>query len=121
MRKKILIIDDNELNRRLFRDVLISEGFEAIDSPNGGDAQKLALNLSPDLIVMDMCMPDLDGIEATRMLKRDHRLEGIPVIAVTALRGEEHAAKAKEEGCADYLLKPVSIPGFLKSVNHCLN
>lgn len=121
MRKTILIIDDNELNRRLFRDVLISEGFEAVESAKGRDAQALALVVKPDLIVMDMCMPDLDGIEATRLIKRDHRLEGIPVIAVTALSGKDHAAVAREEGCADYLLKPVSIPGFLQSVNRCLN
>ena len=120
MTKKILIIDDNELNRRFFKDVLRSEGFETISSDRGGDAAPLAVLERPDLIILDMCMPDLDGIEATRRIRGDSRLDGIPVIAVTAL-DRCNEARAKAEGCSEYLQKPVTIPGFLCSVNRCLN
>lgn len=120
MAKKVLIFDDNDLNRKLFNDVLSSEGYETLTSNGDDDALDLARRLRPDLIVMDINMPETDGLEATRRIKRDDETRGIPVIAVTAcaMAGDEDRIRA--EGCSDYIAKPVSLSGFLSSVRRHL-
>ncbi|MEM7523876.1 MAG: response regulator [Pseudomonadota bacterium] len=116
MSKRVLIVEDNDLNRRFFNDVLVLEGYETLSTAKGDEAAALASAALPDLILMDIRMPDADGLEATRRLKRDPATEAIPVIAVTgcALSGDEE--RFRGEGCADYLAKPVSIAGFLSCV-----
>ena len=116
MPKRILIIDDNDLNRRLFNDVLALHGYETVVSARGADAVLLARDTNPDLIMMDMRMPDADGLDATQQIRADQRTADIPVIAVTAcaMRGDEQRIRAA--GCNDYLAKPVSLDGLLDCV-----
>lgn len=121
MRKKVLIVDENALNRRFFRDVLRSEGFDTIMSGSGGEARALACAEMPDLIIMDMCVRDIDALHATRGMKNDARTADIPVIGVSAKSQSLHFDEARAEGCAECLLKPVSVSGFLRSVNRYLN
>jgi two-component system cell cycle response regulator DivK len=117
MPKKILIIEDNDLNRRLFNDVLLSRGYETVLSSRGSDAFALARDAKPDLIMMDMRMPDADGLDATRQIRSDVVTAHIPVIAVTAcaMKGDEQRIRAG--GCSDYLSKPVSLSRLLDCVH----
>jgi len=105
MSKKILVIDDQEDNRLIMVDRLARE-YQVIEAANGVEGVELAESLHPDLILMDLWLPDLDGYEATRRIKSRPALNQIPIIAVTsyALGGDE--AKALEAGCDDYLTKP---------------
>ena len=105
-RKTVLIVDDVEDNRRLYAMFLQLEGFEVTTAVDGYDALNKALARPPDLVVMDLAIPGIDGWEVTRTLKRDGRTRAIPVIAVTghALAGAE--ARAKEAGCDAFLTKP---------------
>ena len=121
MRKKVMIVEDDPLNRRLFADVLTSEGIDAVPVDRAGEAAAVARTERPDLILMDICMPDSDGFETTMRLKKDKSTSGIPVIAITALTGSEDETLARDQGCVEYLNKPISIPGFLKCVNRYLN
>ena len=121
MKKKVLVVDDDAMNRRLFNVVLTSEGYETVLADAGEEAVDLARKEMPDLILLDMCMPDIDGLKVNEMIKQDQRLAGVPVIAITALSGEKHVSRAMDGGCADYIRKPVSIHGFLESVNRYLN
>ncbi len=121
MKKKILIVEDDALNRRFLSDVLNSEGYETVTSDRVQGVMELVSKEKPDGIVMDMCMPDGDGIELTRKIKRDARFTGIPVIAVTAMHEPTDEAIARAEGCADYLRKPVGIPGFVRSISKFVN
>lgn len=121
MKKKILIVEDDALNRRFFTDVLNSEGYETLSSDRTEGVLELVSAEKPDAIVMDICMPDGDGIELTRRIKQDSRLSGIPVIAVTAMHEATDEAIARAEGCADYLRKPVGITGFIRTVSKYVN
>jgi len=91
MAKKILIVEDNDLNMKLFNDLLQAHGYETLQTVDGRDALKLAREHSPDLILMDIQLPEISGLEVTKMLKVDDDLKGIPVIAVTAfaMKGDE--------------------------------
>lgn len=116
MPKRILIIDDNDLNLRLFKDVLASRGYETLVSSRGADAVLLARDSNPDLIMMDMCLPDADGLDVTQQIRGDEKTASIPVIAVTAyaMKGDEQRIRAG--GCNDYLAKPVSLSRLLDCV-----
>jgi two-component system cell cycle response regulator DivK len=108
MRKCILVVEDQEDNRRILRDLLTSAGFDMIEVENGEDAITSAQEGRPDLILMDIQLPILDGYEATRRIKADPDLKSIPIIVVTsyALSGDEE--KARLAGCDDYVAKPFS-------------
>jgi two-component system cell cycle response regulator DivK len=108
MKRRILVIEDQEDNRRILRDLLTAAGYEVIEAENGGDALPCATAHHPDLILMDIQLPVLDGYEATRRLKADPTVRGIPVIVITsyALSGDE--GKARAAGCDDYVTKPYS-------------
>ena len=121
MRKKILIIDEDALNRRFFSDVLVSEGFDTVVAEADGAAPSLAIAERPDLIVMDMCALNDDAIATTRAMKLDKRLEGVPVIGVTAIARAIHHEEVRATGCDDCLQKPVTVDGFLRSVHRHLN
>ena len=121
MSQRILVVDDNEDNRQILNDLLGGAGYEITEAASGDEAVRLAGELVPDLILMDIQLPGLDGLEATRRIKADPKLAHIPVIAVTsfALTGDD--AKARAAGCDDYVSKPFSpravlamVRGYLK-------
>ncbi len=120
MSKRILVIEDHEDNRRILRDLLTSAGFEPIEAVTGEDGVALAETHRPDLILMDIQLPGLDGYEATRRIKANPALRQIPVIAVTsyALSGDE--VKAKEAGCDAYVAKPFSPRALLAKIREYL-
>ena len=108
MKKRILVVEDTEDNRQIIRDMLDAAGFEMIQAVTGTEGVRLAESEKPDLILMDMQLPEIDGYEATRRIKAIPALARIPVIAVTsyALSGDE--AKTRAAGCDDYVAKPFS-------------
>ncbi len=116
MSKRILVVEDQEDNRAILRDLLQSVGYELIEAVNGEEALSMAVKHKPDLILMDIQLPVVDGYEATRRIKAEPALRGIPVIAVTsyALSGDEE--KAREAGCDDYVTKPFSPRDLLAKV-----
>ena len=120
MTKRILVVEDHEENRRILRDLLTSAGFEMIEAPTGEDGVRAAESERPDLILMDIQLPGLDGYEATRRIKANPALRPIPIIAVTsyALSGDE--VKAREAGCDDYVTKPFSPRALLAKVREHL-
>ena len=121
MTKRILIIEDQEDNRAIMRDLLTGAGFELIEAVDGEEGVKLAQSERPDLILMDIQLPIIDGYEATRQIRAIVDLKSIPIIAVTsyALSGDE--AKTREAGCDGYVAKPFSPRQLLaKVVESCL-
>ena len=120
MTKRILIIEDQEDNRTIMRDLLTGAGFELIEAMNGEEGVKLAQSERPDLILMDIQLPIIDGYEATRQIRAMDDLKSIPIIAVTsyALSGDE--AKASAAGCNGYVAKPFSPRQLLAKVREFL-
>jgi two-component system, cell cycle response regulator DivK len=120
MTKRILVIEDHEDNRRILRDLLTSAGFDLVEATTGEEGVALAETQRPDLILMDIQLPGLDGYEATRRIKANPVLQQIPIIAVTsyALSGDE--VKAREAGCDDYVTKPFSPRALLAKVREYL-
>ena len=116
MRKCILVVEDQEDNRQILRDLLTSGGFDMIEAENGADAITAAEANRPDLILMDIQLPILDGYEATRRIKANPELKSIPIIVVTsyALSGDEE--KARLAGCDDYVAKPFSPRALLAKI-----
>jgi two-component system, cell cycle response regulator DivK len=114
--KLILIVEDNELNMKLVHDVLEAHGYATIATTEGAAALPLAREKRPDLILMDLQLPDISGLEAVRRLKEDEETRAIPVIAVTAFAmvGDDH--KALASGCDGYVTKPIQLHGFLETV-----
>ena len=108
MSKRVLIVEDQEDNRAILRDLLSKSGYDLIEATNGEEGVALAQSQRPDLILMDVQLPIIDGYEATRRIKSNAELRAIPVIAVTsyALSGDE--AKARAAGCDAYVAKPFS-------------
>jgi len=120
MTKRILIVEDQEDNRTILRDVLSMAGYDLIEAFNGEDAVRLAQGERPDLILMDIQLPLMDGYEATRRIKATPKLTSIPIIAVTsyALSGDD--AKARAVGCDAYVAKPFSPRELLARVREFL-
>ena len=116
MTKTILIVEDNELNMRLFNDLLKAGGYETLQSVDGSDALALAREHHPDLVIMDIQLPEVSGLERTRMLKADDELKDIPVMAVTAFALKGGVEKILTAGCDDVLGKPIDVPSFLEMV-----
>jgi two-component system, cell cycle response regulator DivK len=116
MAKTVLIVEDNELNMKLFNDLLEAFGYQTIKTGEGARAAPLARQHKPDLIIMDIQLPDISGLDVTRMLKADPELKHIPVVAVTAfaMRGDEQ--RIRDGGCEAYLSKPIAIGSFLETV-----
>jgi len=121
MSKKILIVEDNELNMKLFNDLLQANGYETIQTMDGRDAMSLAREHSPDLILMDIQLPEISGLEVTKMMKADDDLRVIPVIAVTAFAMKGDEEKIRQGGCEGYIAKPISVPTFLETINKFLS
>jgi two-component system, cell cycle response regulator DivK len=120
MSKRILVVEDQEDNRRILRDLLTSVGYEIVEAVTGEDGVRLAEMDAPDLILMDIQLPGLDGYEATRRIKANPALAHIPIIAVTsyALSGDD--AKAREAGCDAYVSKPFSPRALLAKIREFL-
>ncbi len=114
--RRVLIVEDNEMNIKLFRDLLQAHGYETLQTKEGLEALKIAREHKPDLILMDIQLPEVSGLEVTRWLKQDPDLSHIPVIAVTAfaMRGDEE--KMRAGGCSGYLSKPISVERLLSAV-----
>ena len=106
MSKRILVIEDNEDNRRIVRDLLTSTSYEMIEAVTGEDGIRMAETHRPDLILMDIQLPGLDGYEVTRRIKANPALRHIPIIAVTSYALSGYDVKAFEAGCDAYIAKP---------------
>ncbi len=113
---KILLVEDNELNRDMLSRRLSKNGFETFMAVDGENGVELALELKPDLILMDMSLPILDGWEATRRIKIHPDIQHIPVIALTAHAMFEDRQKALEAGCDDYDTKPIELARLLRKI-----
>lgn len=116
MAKTILIVEDNDLNMKLFNDLLQAHGYATLQTKDGREALKLAREHRPDLILMDIQLPEISGLEITKMLKDDGELKAIPVIAVTAFAMKGDEEKIREGGCEGYIAKPISVANFIQTV-----
>jgi two-component system cell cycle response regulator DivK len=120
MSKTVLIVEDNELNMKLFHDLLEAHGIDTIECNNGLEVLNIARENKPDLILMDIQLPEVSGLDVTRWLKDDAVLKDIPVIAVTAFAMKGDEEKIREGGCEDYISKPISVTRFLDVVQKYL-
>ena len=116
MPKTVLIVEDNELNMKLFRDLLEAQDYEVLETREGLQALTLARQHHPDLILMDIQLPEISGLEVTKWLKEDDELRAIPVIAVTAFAMKGDEERIREGGCEAYLSKPISVMSFLETI-----
>jgi two-component system, cell cycle response regulator DivK len=121
MQKCILIVEDNELNMKLFSDLLEAHGYKTLQTRSGFEALELARIHKPDLILMDIQLPEVSGIQVTQWIKEDVSLRHIPVIAITAFAMKGDEEKIRQGGCEAYLSKPISIVKFLETVRNYLN
>ena len=117
MTKTVLIVEDNELNMKLFNDLLEANGRATLRAKSGVEAVKIAREHKPDLILMDIQLPEVSGLEVTRWLKEDPDLRHIPVVAITAFAMKGDEEKILQGGCEGYLSKPISVAKFLETVN----
>ena len=118
--KKVLIVEDNDLNMKLFRDLIEAAGHDIVETRDGIEALKLARQHRPDLILMDIQLPEVSGLEVTRWLKEDDDLRSIPVIAVTAFAMKGDEEKIRSGGCEAYIAKPISVSNFLDTIGRFL-
>jgi two-component system cell cycle response regulator DivK len=114
--KSVLIVEDNELNMKLFHDLLDAYGYRTIQTRNGLDALSLAREHQPSLILMDIQLPEVSGLEVTKWLKEDDELRTIPVVAVTAFAMKGDEERIRSGGCEAYVSKPISVAVFLDTV-----
>lgn len=120
MAQRILIVEDNDLNLKLFRDLLAANGFETVETREGLEAIALTRSMMPDLILMDIQLPEISGLDITRKIKADMSLRHIPVIAVTAFAMKDDEEKILQAGCQAYLSKPIAIDQFLATIRRFL-
>jgi two-component system, cell cycle response regulator DivK len=116
MSKTVLIVEDNELNMKLFRDLLEAHGYSTLQTRNGIEALSLARDHRPDLILMDIQLPEVSGLDVTKWLKEDDELRRIPVIAVTAFAMKGDEERIREGGCEAYISKPITVSMFLDTI-----
>ncbi len=118
--KTVLVVEDNELNMKLFHDLLEVHGYNILQTKDGMDALRLAREHKPDLILMDIQLPEVSGLEVTKWIKEDDELKSIPVIAITAFAMKGDEEKIREGGCEAYIAKPISVTNFLETVQRFL-
>jgi two-component system cell cycle response regulator DivK len=118
--KTILYVEDNEMNRKIVRDLLKRTTYQVIEAYDGEAGVAVALEKRPDLILMDIQLPEVSGLEVTRWLKDDEELRDIPVIAVTAFAMKGDEERIRQGGCEAYISKPISIGTFLETVRRYL-
>ncbi len=114
--KTVLIVEDNELNMKLFHDLLEAYGYQTIEARTGTEALRLAREYAPDLIILDIQLPEVSGLEVMRWLKDDERLHAVPVVAVTAFAMKGDEERIRRGGCEAYLSKPISIATFITTI-----
>ena len=114
--KRVLIVEDNELNMKLFQDLLEAHGYATLQTKDGMEALKLARLHRPDLILMDIQLPEISGLEVTKWLKDDEELAHIPLIAVTAFAMKGDEERIRQGGCEAYISKPISVVSFLETI-----
>jgi len=120
MRKRVLVIEDTEDNRQIIRDLLTSFDYELIEAVDGAEGVALAQSQQPDLILMDIQLPEVSGLEVTKWLKDDPELKAIPVIAVTAFAMKGDEERIRQGGCEAYLSKPISVAKFIETIRQFL-
>ena len=120
MGKTVLIVEDNELNMKLFNDLLRAHGFDTLQTNDGVTAMRIAQEEQPDLILMDIQLPEVSGLEVTKWLKADDSVRHIPVVAVTAFAMKGDEEKIRRGGCEDYLPKPIKVATFIETVRRHL-
>ena len=120
MAKTVLVVEDNELNMKLFHDLLDAHGYRTVQTRNGLKALDLAREHRPDLILMDIQLPEVSGLEVTKWLKEDEELRSIPVIAITAFAMKGDEERIRSGGCEAYISKPISVAQFLETVKKFL-
>src|SRR5881398_2260172 len=118
MPKTVLIVEDNELNMKLFNDLLEAQGYATIQTKSGVEAVELARRHRPNLILMDIQLPEVSGLEVTQWLKDDEELRTIPIVAITAFAMKGDEEKIRQGGCEAYLSKPISVIKFLETVRN---
>ncbi len=116
MTKTVMIVEDNDLNMKLFHDLLDAHGYQTLQTRNGMEALALAREHHPDLILMDIQLPEVSGLEVTKWLKEDDKLRSIPVVAVTAFAMKGDEERIREGGCEAYISKPISVSKFMDTV-----
>lgn len=121
MKKKVMIVEDNELNMKLFHDLLEAHGIDTVQTRDGRLAVEMAREHKPDLVIMDIQLPEISGLEVTKLLKSDEQLKAIPVIAVTAFAMKGDEQKIREGGCEDYISKPISVSRFIEVIKSHLD
>ena len=119
--KTVLVVEDNELNMKLFHDLLEAHGYNILQTKDGMEALRIAREHKPDLILMDIQLPEVSGLEVTKWIKEDENLKSIPVIAVTAFAMKGDEEKIRDGGCEAYIAKPISVTNFLETVQRFLN
>lgn len=117
----ILLVDDEEMNRDFLQRRLHRRGFEVATAVDGSDACEKIATMHPDLILMDVMMPKMDGLQATRSLRADPRTQDIPIIAFTAQAMSGDREKMIEAGCDDYAAKPIDFPALLEKIQNLLD
>jgi two-component system, cell cycle response regulator DivK len=113
---QVLVVEDNERNMRLFRDVLQASGYRTLEATTGERAVELVFEHRPDLVLMDIQLPDIDGVQALERLRADDRFASVPVLALTAQAMEGDRERFLAAGFDGYLSKPVDIPDFVATV-----
>lgn len=121
MDKTVLIVEDNKLNMKLFQDLMEAHQIGTIATYHGGNVMELVAEHHPDLILMDIMVPEIDGSELIRMLKADDQFKAIPIIAVTAMANPGDEQKIRDSGCEDYIAKPIQLASFMERVQYYLN
>lgn len=116
MPKTVMIVEDNELNMKLFCDLLDAFGFQTVESRDGLKAVDLAREHKPDLIIMDIQLPEVSGLDLTRWIKDDTSIKDIPIMAVTAFAMRQDERLVREAGCEAYMSKPIQMSAFIKEV-----
>ena len=116
MSHTILIVEDNELNMKLFRDLLEAHGYETLEARTGPEALEALKESRPDLILMDIQLPEVSGLEVTKWIKEDETISSIPIIAVTAFAMKGDEERIRQGGCEAYISKPISVAKFLETV-----
>ena len=121
LRHRVLIVEDNDLNMKLFNDLLVAHGYDTLQTKDGVEALALARRHHPDLILMDIQLPEVSGLQVTKWIKEDESLCMIPIIAVTAFAMKGDKKKMRDGGCEDYIAKPISVTRFMQTVERFLS
>ncbi len=119
--KTVLIVEDNELNMKLFHDLLDAYGYNVLEARTGPEALESVANNQLDLILMDIQLPEISGLEVTQKIKENKEYANIPIIAVTAFAMKGDEERIRQGGCEDYIAKPISVVSFIEKVKRYLD